>query len=81
MKLSIIIPIFNAEKYIETCLDTVSKCPMKDMECILVNDGSWDNSQDICERFISNDKRFVLINKENGGVSEARNTGIKKCQR
>ena len=80
MKLSIIIPIFNAEKYLETCLDTVAECPMKNMECILVNDGSWDGSQNICERFVRSDSRFVLLQKENAGVSEARNTGIQNAK-
>lgn len=77
VKLSIIIPIYNAQKFLSRCLDSVSKIPFKNMECILINDGSTDESLDICEYYLKKDFRFKLININNSGVSQARNTGIK----
>lgn len=76
MKLSIIIPVFNAEKYLKKCLDSVINCKEKEIECILVNDGSKDSSEIICKEYCNKDNRFQLINKENKGVSSARNTGL-----
>lgn len=76
MRLSIIIPIYNAEKYLKECLDSIISCSFMDMECILVNDGSTDCSASICEQYVDLDSRFRLLNKDNGGVSEARNAGI-----
>jgi len=76
MELSIIIPVYNAEKYIKECLDSIMVCGIKEMECILVNDGSRDSSFAICQNYVEKDNRFKLVDKENGGVSSARNTGI-----
>ena len=76
MILSIIIPIYNAQKYLTECLHSVASCPTNDIECILVIDGSTDSSVDICRKFAEKDSRFKIIEKENEGVSEARNTGI-----
>lgn len=76
MELSIIIPFYNADRYISECLDSVLACKLKEMECILVNDGSNDNSLNICQYYVEKDKRFHLIDRKNGGVSAARNTGI-----
>jgi glycosyltransferase involved in cell wall biosynthesis len=76
MKLSLIIPIYNAEKYLSNCLDGVSSCPSTEMECILINDGSTDSSLNICEDYAKKDSRFKIINKSNAGVSVARNTGL-----
>ena len=77
-KVSIIIPIFNDEKYINYCVDSILKQTYQNIEVILVNDGSIDNSKEICDRYQNTDKRVVVINKENGGVSSARNVGIKQ---
>jgi glycosyltransferase involved in cell wall biosynthesis len=76
LELSIIIPVYNAQRYLEECLESVLACSMKEMECIIINDGSKDNSYAICQYYVEKDSRFQLINKENGGVSAARNTGI-----
>ncbi len=79
-KISIIIPVYNAEKYLSTCLDSVLAQTFTDWECILVNDGSTDNSGKICEEYVVKDKRFRVVHKENGGVSSARNLGLDKVQ-
>lgn len=76
MKLSIIIPVYNAQKYLEKCLETVLACPSSEMECILINDGSRDASINICREFAKKDSRFIVIDKKNEGVSVARNTGM-----
>lgn len=78
-KISIIIPIYNAEKYLKKCLDSIYNQSYTNIEVIMVNDGSKDNSINICKEYCNKDKRFVLINKENEGVSVARNTGISKA--
>lgn len=78
--ISVIIPIYNAEAYLHDCLESVQKQTYKDFEVICVNDGSPDNSADICQRFVDKDKRFRLINQENGGVSSARNRALKEAK-
>ena len=78
--ISIIIPIFNAEKYLPECIASVRACPDMTMECILINDGSTDSSRVICESVVDEDKRFKLINKDNSGVSNSRNIGIKTAR-
>lgn len=77
-KVSIIIPIYNAEKYLYQCLNSIKNQSYKNIEVIMVNDGSTDTSSDICEKYLE-DCRFKLINKKNGGVSSARNIGIEEC--
>lgn len=77
MLISIIIPVYNAEKYLSKCLDSVKNQTYQDIEIILVNDGSTDQSRLICEEYSKKDNRFIVINKENGGVSSARNSGLK----
>lgn len=76
IKVSIIVPIFNAELYLNKCLDSIVKQTYKDIEIILVNDGSTDNSGEICDKYASKDKRIIVFHKENGGVSSARNIGL-----
>lgn len=73
---SIVIPIYNVEKYLERCIQSVVKQTYKDIEIILVNDGSTDESGKICEKWKKEDSRIQVINKKNGGLSEARNFGI-----
>lgn len=75
---SIIIPVYNVEKYIEQCLETVCNQTLKDVEIIVVDDGSLDNSINIVKKF--KDKRIKIITRENGGLSAARNTGMKAAQ-
>ena len=74
---SIIIPIFNADKYLNLCLNSILNQTYIHFELILVNDGSTDNSKEICEEFAKRDSRIKVVNKINGGVSTARNVGIK----
>lgn len=74
--ISIIIPVYNAEKYLERCLSSVVRQTYKDIEVIIINDGSKDKSRAIAENFAEKDERIKIINKENGGVSSARNTGL-----
>lgn len=75
-KVLVIIPIYNAEKYLEQCLNSVINQSYQNLEIILVNDGSTDNSKQICEKFKEQDSRIKLINKPNGGVSSARNAAL-----
>lgn len=80
MLLSIIVPVFNGEKSIERCLESLAAIQESDVEFIVVNDGSTDETKNICESYIKRDARFRLINQENSGVSKARNTGLDLCQ-
>lgn len=74
--ISIVIPIYNAEKYLEECLNSIKNQTYKNFEVIMVNDGSKDESETICKRFLEYDARFRYFTKENGGVSSARNLGL-----
>ena len=76
---SIIVPIYNTEKYLEKCLISIEKQTYQNIEVILVNDGSKDNSERIAVSFVQRDSRFVLFNQSNQGVSVARNHGLKKA--
>ncbi len=73
---SIIIPIYNVEKYLNECLESVCAQTYREIEIILVNDGSTDNSISICEKFQKIDNRITIINKKNAGLSAARNSGL-----
>ena len=76
-KVSVIVPFYNVEGYIEKCLDTLVNQTLEDIEIILVNDGSKDNSILIAKKFLENyPKKIVYLEKENGGLSDARNFGI-----
>lgn len=77
---SIIIPVYNVEKYLHICLDSVLAQTYTDYEVILVNDGSKDDSGKICEEYVKRDKRFSLISQDNKGLASARNTGIKAAK-
>ena len=74
--LSIVVPVFNSEIYLEETLKSLSSQNYDNFEVLLVDDGSTDNSSNICDRFASEDKRFRVIHKQNEGVSVARNEGI-----
>ncbi len=74
--ISIIVPIFNVEKYIRQCVDSILCQTYKEIEIILVDDGSPDNCGKICDEYASIDERVIVIHKENGGLSSARNAGI-----
>lgn len=73
--ISIVVPIYNVENYLRQCLDSIQNQTYKKFECIMVNDGSMDSSQQIAEEYLT-DSRFKLINQSNKGLSETRNTGI-----
>lgn len=74
--ISIIIPIYNTEKYLWRCLDSIVAQTYKDFECIMVDDGSTDNSGKICDEYAVKDNRFKAYHKQNGGTSSARNVGL-----
>ena len=80
IKVSIIIPVYNTEKYLDECLNSIENQTLKDIEIICVNDGSKDHSLEILENHAAKDERIKIINKENGGVSSARNNGIKNAK-
>jgi len=77
-KVSIIIPVYNASKTIEECLFSIINQVYSNLEIIVINDGSTDNSLDICKQLLKKDERIVLFDKENEGVSKTRNYGISK---
>lgn len=75
---SVIVPIYNVEEYLEECLESIRNQTYTNIEVILVNDGSTDGSREICESYCEKDIRFRLINQENQGQSVARNRGVKE---
>jgi len=76
-KISVVVPIYNAEKYIEKCIESIINQTYKKIEILLINDGSTDNSKSICEMYAKKDNRIKILNQKNGGVSKARKNGIK----
>ena len=78
-KLSVIIPVYNVENYLRRCLDSVLNQQLKDIEVLLIDDGSTDNSGNICDEYEKKDERIKTIHKENGGLSSARNVGIREA--
>lgn len=76
IKVSIIVPIYNVEKYINKCLDSLTNQTLKEIEIICINDGSTDNSLKLLENYKNKDSRIVLINQKNSGQSAARNKGV-----
>lgn len=75
-KISVIVPVYNVEKWLQRCIDSILGQTYKDFELILVDDGSSDNSGAICDDYAKKDGRIKVIHKDNGGVSSARNVGI-----
>lgn len=78
--ISIIVPVYNIEKYLQRCIESILAQKFVDFELLLIDDGSKDKSGDICDNFALKDKRIKVFHKENGGVSSARNLGIAKAQ-
>lgn len=74
--ISVVVPVYNVEQYLKKCLDSIIKQKYNNLEIIIVNDGSTDNSQKICQEYVKKDKRIKLITQKNQGLSAARNTGI-----
>lgn len=79
-KLSIIVPVYNKKKYLYCVLESIRQQEFNDFECILVDDGSTDGSQNICDVFSKKDTRFITVHMSNSGVSNARNTGLKRAR-
>lgn len=77
-KISIVIPIYNVEKYLRKCLDSIKNQIYSNYEVLMVDDGSPDNCGTICDEYAKADNRFIALHKENGGVSSARNLGLEK---
>lgn len=75
-KITVIVPVYNVENYLNKCLDSLINQTYKNLEIIVINDGSTDNSGEICQGYAQKDNRIVYIEKENGGQSEARNMGL-----
>ncbi|RAI11984.1 MAG: glycosyltransferase family 2 protein [Candidatus Melainabacteria bacterium] len=76
IKVSVIVPVYNVEKYLRECLESLVNQTLKDIEIICINDGSEDSSLEILNEYASKDSRFVIINQENSGQSVARNKGF-----
>ena len=77
---SVIVPIYNVEKYLERCIESIRKQSYTDIEIILVDDGSSDGSSDICDKYIEKDNRISVLHKKNGGLGDARNVGVEKAK-
>lgn len=74
-----IVPVYDIEKYLPQCLDSLLKQSYRNLEIILIDDGSHDNSGNICDEYTKKDNRVYVVHKENGGVSSARNEGLKRA--
>lgn len=77
--ISVVIPVYNVEKYINECLESILNQTYKNLEIILVDDGTKDNCDKICDQYALKDKRIKVIHKKNGGLSDARNKGIEQA--
>lgn len=78
--ISIIVPIYNVEPYIQRCLDSIINQTYSNLEIILIDDGSPDNCPQICDEYAAKDNRITVIHKKNGGLSDARNAGLDICK-
>lgn len=76
-KISVIVPVYNVEKYIEKCMRSIMEQTLEEIEIIIINDGSPDRSLDVINKLMKEDQRIQVITKKNGGLSSARNMGIK----
>ncbi len=76
IKVSIIVPVYNIETYLRHCIDSLIVQTLKEIEIILVDDGSTDSGGTICDEYADRDERIKVVHKTNGGLSDARNTGI-----
>lgn len=77
IKISVIVPVYNTSKFLEKCMKSIMEQSFRDIEIICVNDGSKDNSLEILEKLQKEDNRIIIVNKENGGLTSARNAGLK----
>ena len=79
VKVSVLVPIYNVACYLDECLSSLARQTLSDIEIICINDGSTDNSLEICKKYAKADKRFVIINKKNSGYGDSMNQGLKKA--
>ena len=79
-KVSVIVPVYNVEKLLQRCIDSILAQTFTDFELLLIDDGSKDKSGEICDEYAAKDSRIRVFHKQNGGVSTARNIGIDKAQ-
>ncbi|WP_347216800.1 glycosyltransferase family 2 protein, partial [Chryseobacterium sp.] len=79
-KVSVIVPCYNQAQYLDECLQSVLDQTHQNWECIIVNDGSTDNTEETAKKWVAKDPRFSYVYKENGGLSSARNAGLEKAQ-
>ena len=79
-KISIIVPVYNTEAYLNKCVDSLLCQTYENLQIILVNDGSKDSSPEICDEYARQDKRVTVVHKTNGGLSSARNAGLEVTQ-
>ena len=78
--ISVIVPVYNVQKYLKKCVDSITSQTYKNLEILLVDDGSTDSSGQICNEFEKNDARIKVIHKKNGGLSDARNAGLDRAK-
>ena len=78
--ISVIVPVYNAEKYLHRCINSILAQTFVDIELLLIDDGSTDSSSVICDKYAKKDQRVRVFHKENGGVSSARNLGLDNAQ-
>lgn len=78
--ISIVVPVYNVESYISRCINSILRQTYRNIEVVLVDDGSTDSSGDICDSYALLDSRITVIHKLNGGLSDARNTGVRQCK-
>lgn len=79
-KISVIVPVYNVEQFLPRCINSILAQTFTDFEVLLINDGSTDNSGRICDEYAKKDNRIRLFHKGNGGVSSARNIGLKNVK-
>ena len=79
-KVSIVVPVYNVEKFLKPCLDSAKNQTLEDIEIICVDDGSTDSSGAILDEYAAKDSRFVIIHKENGGYGKAMNAGLNRAK-
>ena len=77
---SVIVPVYNIKEYVGKCLDSLARQDYGNLEVVMVDDGSTDGSSEVCDEYVGRDKRFRVVYKENGGLSEARNVGINEAK-
>lgn len=78
--ISVIVPIYNSEKYLERCISSIIAQSFSDIEILLIDDGSKDKTAEICKKYVISDNRVKYYRKENGGVASARNLGLSKAK-